>query len=204
MVARWRDQVGQLRQRYAAWESRRLTRLSGWSVRRRYVVLVLLPALLCCCGGGVVGVPATLLLRETVKAGKGAPTPDAAANDYLMSLGYNQQEGLLPLLDDEHQGVLLAQWKAYRADMDRTDPPPAKLEFGALTVGPVADGRAEVSASVSASWASTDDNGRLQLYQSQAYQWRIETRDDDGWRVSVVHAPAWCGGYVLASKCRTR
>jgi len=199
---RWRALAEQLRSRYDTWEARRLARLSGWSVRRRYVVLVLLPILVCCCGGGVIGVPAALLLRATVQAGKGAPTPDAAANDYLLSLGYDQQEGLLPLLDDDHQGELLKQWKTYRADMDRTDPPPAKFDFGALTVGPVAAGRAEVTTDVAASWASTDENGRLQMYRSHAYQWRIETREADGWRVSVVHAPAWCGGYVLASKCR--
>jgi hypothetical protein len=175
--------------------------LSGWSVRRRYAVLVVLPALLCCCGGGVVGVPVTWFLRETVAAGRGAVSPDAAANEYLMALGYNQQEGLLPLLDDEHQGELLQQWRAYRADMDRTDPPPARLNFGSLAVSPITDGRAEVTTDVSATWWLTADSGRTTMYNSDTFQWRIETREDDGWRVSVVHTPAWCGGYVLASKC---
>lgn len=178
-----------------------MARLSGWSVRRRYVVLVALPALLCCCGGGVVGVPVAWVLRETVAAGRGEASPDAAANSYLMALGYGQEEGLLPLLDDEHQDQLLKQWKAYRAEMTGTDPPPARLDFGALTVGPIRDGRAEVTADVSATWWSTDANGRVSMYDSSAYTWRIETREDDGWRVSVVHAPAWCGGYVLASHC---
>ena len=26
----------------------------------------------------------------------------------------------------------------------------------------------------------------------------------DGWRVSEVAAPAWCGGYVLAARCLSR
>ncbi|WP_433308069.1 hypothetical protein ACQP2F_46460 (plasmid) [Actinoplanes sp. CA-030573] len=197
----WRDRAARLSERYDAWEARRLTRLSGWTVRRRYVTFVLAPLLLCCCGGGVLGVPVVWFLRTTIEAGRGEVSPDAAANSYLMALGYGQEEGLLALLDDEHQGELLEQWKAYRAEMTGTDPPPAKLDFGTLTVGPIHDHRAEVTTDVAASWAQTDENGRLQMYRSQAYQWRIETREDDGWRVSVVHAPAWCGGYVLAAHC---
>ena len=42
--------------------------------------------------------PLAWVVRMTVQAGKGAPTPDAAANEYLMALGYGQEDGLLPLL----------------------------------------------------------------------------------------------------------
>jgi hypothetical protein len=165
-------------------------------------VLVLVPSFLCCCGGGVVAVPVTWFLRETEQAGKGAPTPDAAADAYLSALGYGQQEGLLPLLDDDEQDELLRQWRHYRAVMEGTDPPPARFDYAGLKVGPVVDGRAEVTTDVTATWWITQDNGRVAMYDSEAYTWRIETHEDDGWRVSKVTAPTWCGGYVLASKCR--
>lgn len=167
-------------------------------------MFVLLPLLLCCCGGAVVGVPVAWVFRETVSAGRGEKSPDAAANAYLLALGYGQEEGLLPLLDNEHQGELLKQWRAYRAEMSATDPAPARLDFGGLDVAPVVDGRAEVRADVSATWWTTGDGGRTSMYRSDAYPWRIETREDDGWRVSKVQTPAWCGGYVPASKCRSR
>jgi hypothetical protein len=58
----------------------------------------------------------------------------------------------------------------------------------------------EVTAEVSATWWGVD--GRALAYRSRAQPWRIMTREDNGWQVSRVEAPAWCGGYVLASKCR--
>ncbi|MFF5293041.1 hypothetical protein [Paractinoplanes globisporus] len=166
---------------------------------RRWTVLVFLPTMLICCGGTVVGVPLAWIARLTIEAGRGAPSPDAAADSYLMALGYNQQEGLLPILDNRRQKQLLAQWKAYRAAMDGTDPPPSKLEFGALSVGSPVGGEVEVTADVSATWWGVD--GRAMSYQSRALTWRIFTREDNGWQVTRV-APTWCGGYVLAPKCR--
>jgi hypothetical protein len=199
----WRGLLVRAGQGYQRWEDRRRPKLSAWSTRRRWLVLVLLPSLLCCCGGGVIGVPVVWFLRETESAGKGAPAPDAAADDYLMALGYGQEEGLLPLLDDEHQDELLSQWRDYRAAMQGTDPPPARFDFAGLKVGPIEHGRAEVTTDVRAAWWITEDNGRISMYDSEAFTWRIETREDDGWRVTKVEAPVWCGGYVLASKCRT-
>jgi hypothetical protein len=106
----------------------------------------------------------------------------------------------LPILDNRRQKQLLAQWKAYRAAMDSTDPPPSKLDFGALSVASPVGGEVEATAQVSATWWGVD--GRALSYESQARTWRIDTREEHGWQVSRVEAPAWCGGYVLASKCR--
>lgn len=198
---RWRARADHARRRYEAWEARRLARLSGWPVRRRYTVLVLLPVLLCCCGTTVVGAPLGWVLRETVSAGKGAASPDAAASEYLMALGYGQEDGLLPLLDDEHQDELLAQWRAYRAQMAGTDPAPSRLNFGALAVSELGQDQAVASTDVSALWWTVDANGRNVMYQSDEHPWRITSIEDDGWRVSAVEAPAWCGAYVLAEKC---
>jgi hypothetical protein len=91
---------------------------------------------------------------------------------------------------------LLAQWHAYRDAMRHTDPPPSGLDYGALTVGPVVDGRADVTAEVAVTWWNTSGG-----YRSYTYVWRITTREDSGWRVSAVAAPAWCGGYIRADSC---
>jgi hypothetical protein len=163
------------------------------------VVLVLLPTLLVCCGGTVVGVPVAWVLRMTIEAGRGAPSPDAAANDYLMALGYANEEGLLAVLDNDHQGELLDQWRAYRDAMKGTDPPPSRLDFGTLTVGPIVDGRADVSTDVQATWWGTNGGGTA--YNSESLTWRFKTREDNGWQVAAVEPPAWCGGYVRADAC---
>jgi hypothetical protein len=198
-----RRRAKRARERYERWEDRRRARLAGWSTRKRWVVLVLVPVLLCCCGGGAVGVPVAWFARVTVQAGQGAKAPEAAADEYLMTLGYGQEEGLLPVLDDDRQEQLLAQWRAYRADMQRTDPPPSRLDYGALSVGPVAGGRATVTVRVSATWWPAG-GGFAGGYSSDEFEWRIETHREDGWRVSAVAAPAWCGGYVPAAKCTSR
>jgi hypothetical protein len=58
----------QLSERFQQWERRVGARLSGWSVRRRWLVLVLLPTLLICGCGTVVGIPAAWVLRTTLAA----------------------------------------------------------------------------------------------------------------------------------------
>jgi hypothetical protein len=139
------------------------------------------------------------VLRETVEASRGAPAPDAAASEYLMALGYNNDEGLLAILDNDRQDELLAGWRAYRKAMDTTNPPPARLDFAGLTVGPVDDGQAEVTTDVSATWWHTE--GQAQFYKSEAHTWRFTTREDNGWQVVAVDAPIWCGGYVRQDAC---
>lgn len=112
------------------------------------------------------------------------------------------EEGLLPLLDDDRQEQLLAQWRGYRHAMEHTRPPPAKLDYGALTVTPDGDGRARVSTDVAAVWWAT--GGRAGSYSSREHTWRFEVREDGGWRVAAVKAPAWYGGYVRAEACAGR
>ena len=185
---------------YRRWEQRTGARITGWSVRRRWATFVLLPTLLFCCGGTVLGVPAAWIARETIDASRGAPSPDAAADSYLMALGYNNEDGLLAILDNDHQGKLLAQWRTYRAAMDSTSPPPSRLDFSSLAVGPVSDHRAEVTADVSATWWRTGD--RVGGYGSEAFTWRFKTREDNGWQVSAVEPPEWCGGYVRLDACK--
>ena len=99
-------------------------------------MFVLVPALLIGCGGSIIALPVQWALTQTIEASRGAPSPDAAANEYLMSLSYNDEEGPVNVLDDDHQDELLDQWRRYRDAMRATDPPPAQLDYGALTVGP--------------------------------------------------------------------
>jgi hypothetical protein len=192
--SRW----AQVRERYDEWERRKAARFAHWSVPRRWVTFVLVPTVVMCCGGGVVGVPVAWVLRETIEASKGAPSPDAAADDYLMALSYNSEDGLLPILDNDHQGKLLAGWRAYRKTMDGTTPRPSRLDFEGLTVGPVVDGKAEVTTEVAATWWPSDGNAG---YRSSKYTWRFQTREDNGWQVVAVDSPAWCGGYVRTDAC---
>jgi hypothetical protein len=165
-------------------------------VRRRWTILVLIPTLIVCGNGMAFGVPAAWVFHATLEASQGAPSPDAAANEYLLALGYDNEDGLLPLLDNDHQDALLAAWRAYRAAMSGTTPPPSKLDFGPLAVGPIVDGRAVVSTEVSATWWGEN------AYRSEAHTWRFTTRQDNGWQVEAVEPFTWCGGYVLAAACK--
>lgn len=176
-----------------------MARFAGWSVGRRWLTFVLLPSLLFCCCGTVVGVPLAWVLHETIEASRGAPSPDAAANEYLMALGYNNEEGLLAILDNDHQDRLLAQWHSYRTAMSGTTPPPSRLDFSVLAVGAIVDGRAAVSTDISATWWGTD--GRALSYRSGERTWRFQTLEDNGWQVTAVEAPTWCGGYVRQDAC---
>jgi hypothetical protein len=192
-IARWRE-------RHERIEARVLGRVREWSTRRRWVAFVLVPMLVFCCCGGVVGVPLVWFIRETIKAGQGPESPDVAASGYLMGLGYDNEDGLLPLLDDDHQDALLAQWREYRATMERTDPPPSRLDFGSLAVHQLDADHATVTTNVTATWWST--TGGALSYDSEALPWSFEAREDDGWRITAVSPPVWCGGYVRADACK--
>jgi hypothetical protein len=161
---------------------------------------VLLPLLaLCCCG-----VPAVGLFRFAVDTSSGATTPDGAADVYLRALSYDDTDDLITVLDDDQQDELMEQWEAYRDAMKATDPPPFRLDYGALgalTVLMITDDRAEVGADVSARWWSADANGRLSGYRSAERPWRFETREDNGWQIVKVASPVWCGDYVPRDKC---
>lgn len=194
------SRFARIRESYEEWERRQVaSRLGDWSVRRRLLTFVLLPLMLLLCCGAPIGIPALVFVRETVEAGRGSPAPDAAANEYLMALSYATEDGLLPLLDNDRKDDLLEQWRAYLAAMQATEPPPFRLDFSHLDVGLESDRRTEVRIEVKAVWSDVDENGRQSGWISSPRTWLIETHEDDGWRVSRVNAPSWCGtsGYVL-------
>jgi hypothetical protein len=204
-VDRVRSRWVTIRQRYVRWEQRQVaTKLAGWSTRRRLTLFVTLPVVGILCCGGTAGIPVLWSLRETIAAGRGAPTPDAAANEYLMRLSYGDGEGLLPLLDDDRQHDLESQWRDYRAAMRSTSPPPLRLDFSPLELGQTGSGRAQVSADVQAVWSDVGADGRTVGYSSSPRTWVIETREDDGWRVFQVSAPPWCGSGGYVPRCGAR
>jgi len=185
--------------RLAAVENRISARLTGWSTRRRWALLVALPALMLCCGGTAVGAPVMWLVSETEEAGKGAPAPEAAADIYLTALGYGNEAGLLPVLDDPRQDALMKQWHEYRAVMDSTTPRPSRLDFGGLSVSGLNASTADVSVAVTAVWWNSNGNGMS--YNSTAETWRFRVIEADGWRVSTGEPPQWCGDYVREDAC---
>lgn len=190
-VTRWRD-------RFSRAEGRVLARVRGWSVRRRWLVFVAAPLILVCCCGVPVGVPLVWAVRDAIEAGRGAASPESAADAYLSKLSYDNENGLLPLVRGEHRDELVAQWRAYRDAMKASDPAPFRLSWSTLTAGPVVGGRAEVRVDVQASWWVTDAQGRNSMWDSKPYPWVFEARQDDGWRVSRVDPTPWCGpgGYL--------
>lgn len=161
---------------------------------------MLAPVLVLCCCGGVAGVPVAWFFRQTVEAGKGAPDPAAAADSYLLALGYDNQDGLLPLLDKAHRQDLLRQWRDFRAAMDRTTPRPSRLDYGPLTSSLDGRGLVHVTAAVSVTWWGTD-GGSSGGFRSQQHDWSFQTRDDNGWRIVSVDQPAWCGTGGYVSQC---
>jgi hypothetical protein len=198
-VARLVRHWGKFKSAYEAWERLQVERrFSGWSVPRRLAMFVILPTALICCGGGVFGLPTLWFVNETLEAGRGAPSSEAVASEYLMRFSYNDTDGLLPLLDDDQQERLLDQWQDYQDAMSLTDPPPTRLDVESLRSEPAMDERVRVSAEVQFVWVTQDENGRRGGYGSTPRTWVIETRDEDGWRIVRVVAPPWCGpdGYV--------
>lgn len=173
--------INTLASRYQDWESRTAGRFQTWSVGRRWAVFVLLPALMCCCAGAVISAPLTWLIGQTIEAGKGAPDAQAAVNIYLLALGYNNPDGLLPIVGNSDE--LIDQWKAYRAEMERVDPVPSTLGFN---YGPTSQdgGRAQVTADVYFTWWNTD--GRAGGWTGSAHRWHFTTHEDDGWRTETV------------------
>ncbi|MEV4638345.1 hypothetical protein AB0J80_13440 [Actinoplanes sp. NPDC049548] len=191
MITRWRTRVMRLVDALRQWSERR--RLAGWSTRRRWVVLVLLPTLLVCSCCGALALPVAWVWKLTAEANKGAVGPDVAASTYLQELSYNDELDIITVLDGDRRDELLAQWRAYRDAMQRSEA--FELDFAGLTVGPVQDGRATVTVDVTA--VSHYQDGGAPFLNSQALTWRFNTRDDDGrWWVTAVDAPAWCGEYV--------
>jgi hypothetical protein len=102
--------------------------VAGWSVRRRWALAAFLLVGFLCCGLGAV--PVVALLDHTDRQGDPPATAIAAVDTYLNQLLLRQQIGLSHALIGSEREDLIGQWKILVADMQRTDPPPSKLEWG--------------------------------------------------------------------------
>jgi hypothetical protein len=136
----------------------------------------------------------------TQQASKGAANPEAAVNIYLLALGYQDDAGLLPVLDNDQGDELMKQWRGYIAEMHRGNTQPAKLEFTFTGSRPVGRGHVEIEASVWPVWWG--GNGRTINSAGERHIWRFSTHDDRGWQIDTVTPYAWCGGYVTTEACQ--
>jgi hypothetical protein len=186
--------------RYEGWESRRVQRLSGWPRRRRWLVFVLLPVMLFCGGGTAIGIPIMWAIGLTADASKGAANPEAAVNIYLIALGYRNDDGLLPVLDDDQDDALMRQWNAYLAETRRGGTQPSKLDFDFRGQRQLDARHVEVIAGVSPVWWNT--SGGATAMQGQRQDWRFRTHEDHGWQIDKVTPFPWCGGYITPEACR--
>ncbi|WP_334431346.1 hypothetical protein [Micromonospora sp. CPCC 206060] len=145
---------------------------------------------------GALSVPAGWAVSLQVEAERGEPAPSAAALVYLLRLSSGDDGGLYRVLAADRRDSLVDQWRGYRADMRRATPP-SKLESGPLQVTHLREGVALVVTDVYAVWWQD----RLSMSGSR-HHWRFEVRKDQGgWRVWKVEAPAWCDTYVRTDRC---
>ena len=191
--------IGRLVERYRRWEARTVDRTASWSRPRRWLIFVLLPCALLCGGGITVGAPLMWIIGPTIAASRGAASPAAAVDTYLMALSYDNDAGLLPVLDDDQGDALLAQWKAYRAQMHRGDSAPSRLDVRIRPTRPTGKGHAIVEVELYPVW--WDKNGGAISYQGTAQVWTFHTREDNGWQIEAVTPYPRCGGYVAAAAC---
>jgi hypothetical protein len=126
-----------------------------------------------------------------VHAGKGAPSPQAAVNVYLMAFGYKDDAGFLLVLDDDQRDKLMKQWKAYLAKMHRGGTPAVKA---GVRPRRRSARRIEVDADVRPVWWG--GNGHAFSSVGARHAWRFSTHEDGGWQIDTVTPYAWCGGYV--------
>lgn len=175
-------------------------RVARWPRWRRLLIFVVAPLLLC-CGSVAVAIPVLWVVNLTADAGRAANTPDAAANIYLMALSYGNEDGLVNVLANDRQDHLLAQWRKYRVAMKQTRPEPARLGWGSLAVAASSETTAHVSTDVTAAW-EFNETGGAEFYKSAPKTWQFEARLEDGWQVTLVQAPRWCGDYAVPPACR--
>jgi hypothetical protein len=139
-------------------------------------------------------------VRGTLEAGEGQLSPEAAAEVYLSKLSVGTEAGLLPVLAEDREEELLAQWRAYQAEMQRTDPPPSKLEYDYNDVTKTSEHEAVLAVELYPVWWNHGSGGTSM--HGPRHAWQIVAREDNGWRVYSVNPYQWCGGYVRADACK--
>ncbi|MDI5937933.1 MULTISPECIES: hypothetical protein [unclassified Micromonospora] len=162
---------------------------------RRWVLYLAAGLALCVAGPAAAG--AGWVATKTVEADRGQPTPDAAANVFMLAVSSGEELGLRAALAPSRRDELVDEWRRIRGDITRTSPQPSKVSAGVFVVDDQGDDRAQVVTEVQAVWWGTVSMA------GTPHAWRFETRrDGGGWRVWSVDPHPWCGGHVRAEACR--
>ncbi|WP_155246002.1 hypothetical protein [Salinispora arenicola] len=131
--------------------------------------------------------------RGTVEAGSGADTPDAASTSWLYSLRYADEASSGRYVDSDAAGEVWRRWTADLADAGAT------LSVGSAPDGPAVTVDVDGDTATVTEWWKVQVPGDGVSYATGSRPWRIETvRRGDGWWITAVHPPPWCGegGYV--------
>ncbi|MEU7776236.1 hypothetical protein AB0C44_33400 [Micromonospora taraxaci] len=164
---------------------------------RRWVLYLAIGLALCVGGPAVAGV--SWFAVKTAEADKGQPTPDAAANVFMLAMSSGEELGLRAALAPQRRDELLDEWRSVRRDITRTDPLPSKVNAGVFVVEDQGDDRAQVVTPVHAVWWQ---DGGISMAGAK-HPWQFEVRHDrGGWRVWSVDPYPWCGGHVRVEACR--
>jgi hypothetical protein len=164
--------------------------------RRRRRLFLLLAAVLVVCVAAPVVVFIGWVAGQTVKASKGAPSPDAALVDWMYSFrdptAVDADRYVLP----ERRAELARVRDAFLAQLRQTAPG-ARVEVSSIAATETIDGdRATVTDHY---LVSLPLEGTVTSVHTRALAWTAEARrSDGGWRLWTVSVPPWCGsgGYV--------
>ncbi|WP_125812568.1 hypothetical protein [Actinoplanes sp. ATCC 53533] len=172
--------------------------VAGWSLRRRWALAACLMVGFLCCGLGAV--PVAAFLDHTDSQGDPPATAVEAVDIYLNQLLLKERIGLTHALITSERDDLVKQWESLIKDMQRTDPPPDKLEWGPhFDVEDQGDEVTRVTVPVRAVWWQE----RGMSMQGTEHPWVFVARaEDGGWRIAEVRPHPWCGGHVRADACR--
>lgn len=159
---------------------------------------VILSTVLVLCADAVA-VPVGWFVYQTYQAGEGEADPEAAVTVYVLKLAAGEELGVSRVLAGDRRDELLEQWRDYRDEMERGDPP-SKFEITEQATERQGDDRAAVTVHIGPVWFYTD--GSTLALHGTAYPWQFEVRRERrGWRLWSVEAPAWCGVYLRADAC---
>ncbi len=153
---------------------------------------------------GIIALPVSWAARLTLDADQGEIAPEAAVEMYLGRLVSGDRIGLPRVLDNGLHGAQFSQWEKIRADMERSRTP-NKLETGAYEVQYHDEKRATVIANVRAVFWNLDPNrksGEPVSLTGSAHEWRWETIERNGWRITKAVIPEWCGTHIKATLCK--
>ncbi|MFF5071611.1 hypothetical protein ACFY2R_10495 [Micromonospora olivasterospora] len=172
----------------------------GIGRRRPRRWLLYLAAGLALCTGAPAAAGVGWTTARTYEADQGQPSPDSAANVFMLAVSTGEEIGLRSALAPQRRDELLNEWRGIRRDITRTDPQPSKVSTGVFVVEHQDDDRAQVVTDVQAVRWGEGFSGSI---TGTPRPWRFEVhRDGGGWRVWAVDPHPWCGGHVRASACQ--